>query len=196
MRSLPAAITIAAALALTLSGCVQGDTASPGSSASPSESLGGPSPTWSQAPSEPATPLPATPVSVDCNELVDLQTVYDFNPNFGNQPDFTPPGGSSAATIAASDGTVCNWVNQTSGETFIVAVAQPAPDQLASLKAAAASGSPVSGVGDAAYFRTSGNTGEAQVFSGPYWLVASSAVFYDFETAKPIVVAALSELGR
>jgi hypothetical protein len=195
MRFLPAVATVAAALVLTLTGCVQGGDVAPSSSATPSEGLGGPSPSVTPEPSEPAAPLPAVPVTIDCNDLVDLQTVYDFNPNYGNQPNFTPPSGSNAATIAASDGTVCNWVNQTSGETFIVAVAQPAEDQLVSLKAAASSGTAVAGIGDAAYFSVTAGVGEAQVFSGAYWLVASSTAFYDFETAEAIVRAALSRLG-
>jgi hypothetical protein len=196
MRSLPAVITVAAALALALSGCVPGGTASPSTSASPSEPGGGPSSTASQAPGDPAGALPATPVTIDCNELVSLQAVYDFNPNYGNQPDFTPPAGSNAATIAASEGTVCNWVNQTSGENFIVAVAQPAPDQLAAVRSAAEAGTPASGIGDVAYFSSAGGVGEAQVFAGPYWLVAASSAFFDADTAKPLIDSALSALDR
>lgn len=197
MRSLPLAIAAAAAAVLLLGGCAPESTVDP--STAPTESTTGPSPTGTPQPdgsAAPAEPVAATPVSIGCNDLVDLQTVYDFNPNYGNQPDFTPRAGSTAATIAASNGTVCNWVNQTSGETFIVAVAQPSPDELGALKAAASSGSAASGVGDVAYFSTSGSMGEAQVFSGPYWLVASSAAFYDFETAQPLLTAAVSALGR
>lgn len=196
MRSLPAVLTVAAVLALALSGCVPNGPASPTPTSSRSESGGGPAVTPSQEPSEPAEALPATPVTIDCNELVSLQAVYDFNPNYGNQPDFTPSSGSDAATIAASEGTACNWVNQTSGETFIVAVAQPAPDQLAAVRSAAEAGTPASGLGDAAYFSSAGGVGEAQVFAGPYWLVAASSAFYDLTTAKPLLDSALSALGR
>lgn len=205
MRSAPVALAIAAILALSLTGCAA-DSGTPGSTATPIPSNSAqPDPVPSGPSTEPEPtpdsssapePVPATPVSIGCNDLVNLQAVYDYNPNYGNQPKFTPPAGSNAARVAASKGTVCNWVQQTSGETFIMAVAKPAPAELEKLRTAAANGTAVSGLGDAAYFATGPSGGEAQVFAGKYWVVASSAAFYDAETARPLIKAALSSLGR
>ena len=200
MRSLPAALAVAAVLALGLSGCVpesaleltptptRSTTQTP--SASPTDT---PEPTATDAPSD---GFDSTPVTIDCNTLVTPQVVYDYNPNYGNQPDFTPASGSAVATIAANQGVACNWVNQTSGVTFQVAVAQLAADDLASVRAGLSSGTCVSGMGDAAYFSASGGVGVAHVFSGPYWIVASSPAFYEFVEVQPIVKGALAALGR
>lgn len=200
MRSLPAALAVAAVLALGLSGCVPEGAPEPSTTtdwsatqkptAMPTDT---PEPAVTDEPSE---GFDSTPVTIDCNTLVSPQVVYDYNPNYGNQPDFTPAAGTDVATIAANQGVACNWVNQTSGVTFQVAVAQLAADDLASVRAGLSSGSSVSGVGDAAYFSASGGVGVAHVFSGPYWIVASSPAFYEFVEVQPIVKGALAALGR
>lgn len=200
MRSLPAALAVAVVLALGLSGCVPGGAPEPtgttGSSSTPKPTA---TPTDTPAPAvtdEPSDGFDSTPVTIDCNTLVTPQVVYDYNPNYGNQPDFTPAAGSDVATIAANQGVACNWVNQTSGVTFQVAVAQLAADDLATVRAGLPSGTAVSGAGDAAYFSASGGVGVAHVFSGPYWIVATSPAFYEFVEVQPIVKGALAALGR
>ncbi|HEU4808249.1 MAG TPA: arginyl-tRNA synthetase, partial [Homoserinimonas sp.] len=137
-----------------------------------------------------------TPVTIDCNTLVSPQAVYDYNPNYGYQPDFTPAAGSDVATIVANQGVACNWVNQTSGVTFVIAVAQLAAGDLAGIRDGLPDSSRVSGIGDAAYFSASGGLGVAQVFSGPYWVVATSPAFYEMADPRPILDAALAALGR
>jgi len=204
MRSLPAALAVAAVLALGLSGCVPGGAPEPTTTSNWSAT---PTPTRTPSATPTDTPEPAvtdepsdgfdsTPVTIDCNALVTPQVVYDYNPNYGNQPDFTPAAGTDVATIAANQGVACNWVNQTSGVTFQVAVAQLAADDLATVRAGLPSGTSVSGAGDAAYFSASGGVGVAHVFSGPYWIVASSPAFYEFVEVQPIVKGALAALGR
>jgi hypothetical protein len=198
MRSIPAVLAAAAILTLGLSGCVpEGDVV-------PS----GPLVTRTPAATPPDTPEPAvtdapaggfdsTPVTIDCNQLVPPQVVYDYNPNYGHQPDFTPAAGTDVATITANQGLACNWVNQTSGETFVIAVAQLAPADLEQVEqGAAAKSTPVSGLGDAAYFTASGGVGVAQVFAGPYWIVATSPAFYEIAEPRPLVEGALAALGQ
>lgn len=195
MRSLSATVAVTAALALGLSGCVPQAPPEPqptrSATRSPAET---PAPPATQ---EPADGFTSTPVTVDCNTLVSPQVVYDYNPNYGHQPDFTPTAGTDVATIAANQGVVCNWVNQTSGETFVVAVARLAPGDLATIRdGLAVSSKPVAGPGDAAFFTASGGLGVAEVFAGPYWLVAASPAFYEIAEVTPILDAALAALGR
>ncbi|MHA6668834.1 hypothetical protein ACX3O0_08170 [Homoserinimonas sp. A447] len=196
MRSLPATLTVAAVLVLGLSGCVPQGAPEPVDSSGPAE-YERPTPP-ADTPEPAVTEVPAdgfssTPVTIDCNELVSPQAVYDYNPNYGHQPAFTAPANTDVATIVANQGVACNWVNQTSGVTFVVAVAQLAADDLATVEADVAAGSTaVSGIGDAAYFTTSGGVGVAQVFDGPYWVVATSAAFYEVAEPKPLVEAALA----
>lgn len=201
MRSLPAALTVAAVLVLGVSGCVPQGPPEPVESSGSLESQQPTTPP-ADAPEPAVTDVPAegfssTPVTIDCNKLVSPQAVYDYNPNYGHQPAFTAATGTDVATIVANQGVACNWVNQTSGVTFVVAVAQLAADDLATVQADVAAGSTaVSGIGDAAYFTASGGVGVAQVFDGPYWVVASSAAFYEVAEPKPILEAALAALGR
>src|SRR5690606_41762445 len=109
-----------------------------------------PEPPQLTPPDDPSDGFDSTPVTIDRSTLVTPPVVSDYNPNYGNQPDFTPASGSAVATIAANQGVACNWVNQTSGVTFQVAVAQLAADDLASVRAGLPSGTSVSGAGDAA----------------------------------------------
>jgi hypothetical protein len=198
MRSLPSALVVAVVLALGLSACVpQGDVVPSGPSvtraptAAPTDA---PEPAVTDAPAE---GFQSTPVTIDCNALVSPQAVYDYNPNYGYQPDFTPVAGTDVATIAANQGVTCNWVNQTSGETFVIAVAQLSSADLERVRQGIAGKSTaVPGAGDAAYFAASGGVGVAEVFSGPYWIVATSPAFYEFSEPKPLVEAALAALGR
>ena len=176
-RSTIIVVALAAAVALGLAGCV----AKPGSTASPEPSA---SPTQSASPSATAIPSPspsasaaATPTKIPCANLVSAQAVYDFNPNFGLDNSFSPKSGTAAATAVAEKGTACSWLNQTSGDTFGFAVARPAAAELASLKAKAAAGTPAPGLGEMAYFSKSGRDGRVDVFTGAYWLVATSVYF-------------------
>jgi hypothetical protein len=120
--------------------------------------------------------------------------VYDFNPNFGLDSSFSPKAGTAAATAVADKGTACNWLNQTSSDTFSVAVARPTSSDLTRLKATAAAGTPASGLGDAAYFSASGGVGRVDVFTGAYWLAATSVYFGSAADAKDLVTAALGAL--
>jgi hypothetical protein len=139
-------------------------------------------------------PAAATTTSIPCDTLLSGRAVYDFNPNFGLDGSFTPKAGSAAATAVADKGTACNWTNQSSGDTFTVAVARPAAADLASLKAAAAKGSPAAGLGDAAYFSRTGGVGRVDAFTGAYWLVTTSVYFASAEDANGLVAAALGAL--
>lgn len=200
LRSIITGVALAATVALGLAGCVPG----PGTSASPRPS-GSSAPSASPSASAPSSPSPAlspsppaaaaaTPTKIPCGTLISAQVVYDFNPNFGLDSSFAPKPGSAAATAVADEGTACSWLNQTSGDTFALAVARPAPVELASLKTKAAAGTVAPGLGDAAYFSTSGGVGRVDVFTGAYWVVATSVYFGSAADAKDLVTAALGAL--
>ncbi len=182
------------ALALLLSGCVPiGTGGGTPTDAGVPTSVPSPSPTGSPsaAPDDNPVETPVgTPITLSCEQLVSAQAIYDFNPNFGLLSEFTPATGSLAATAVAENGLACQWINQTSRETIQIAVADlPAP-RLAELALTASSGEAISGIGDQAYFAN----GAAQVFEGPYWVAAESAVFVTWDDAAPLVQAALASL--
>ena len=205
LRSIIIVVVLAATVTLGLAGCVPkpGVSASPKPSSSSHSSAPGPSvsPSASATPSSsPSTPAAATPTKIPCDTLISAQGVYDFNPNFGLDSGFSPKSGTAAATAVADKGTACSWLNQTSADTFAIAVARPAAAELASLKTTAATGTAVPGLGDAAHFSTSGAVGRVDVFRGAYWLVATSVYFgsaTDFGSgtdANKLVTAALGAL--
>jgi hypothetical protein len=185
------AVAVVAALALLLTACVPESDPKPSHSASqPSEPSDSPTATVTPSPT-PTAGTPAVPVSVACNTLVSPQTIYDFNPNFTLQANYSPASGTPANTAAADRGTACAWVNGTSGETVVVAVSRPGSLELASIRSAASAGTPVSGFGDAAYF--SGDRFDA--FRGNYWFVATSTYFGSADDASAIMTSALAGVG-
>ena len=200
LRATVIVVALAATVALGLAACAP----EPGTSASPKPSVSSTpnatvSATASPSPS-PSTTASATPTKIACGTLVSAQVVYDFNPNFGLDSGFSPKAGTAAATAVADQGTACNWLNQTSGDTFAFAVARPGSQKLAGLMATAARGTPVTGLGGSAFFSTSGGVGRVDVFSGAYWLVATSVYFgssADFGSgtdSTALVAAALGAL--
>lgn len=136
------------------------------------------------------------PVDIACAELVDPDTVYQFNPNFVLLDEWSPPPGSAAESALERAGTACRWINQTSGETIDLSIADLPAEQITQLKNAAfAESQMVPTYGEEAYFGVDGGVGTAIVFQGTYWLVATSPVFFEPGEPTPFVNAALSALG-
>jgi hypothetical protein len=191
-----AVITIGALALLGLSGC-KNTANSPASSSSPSPSATPSSSASARPDAAPsATPVPTraagTPLSVSCSTLLTPQTVYDFNQNTSLQPAYKPKSGSDGSSALSFNGISCGLVNNSSGAITSVSAAHPSASDLAALKSAAAKGTAVSGLGDAAWFSTSGQNGQLQVFTGPYWVTASSVFFGTAEDARQLAGAALA----
>ncbi|MEO7544805.1 MAG: arginyl-tRNA synthetase [Terrimesophilobacter sp.] len=181
-------------VAVSLSGCLSpgGDTAPP---SEPPRLV--PTESNSSTPSPTETPAPdgkATPISIPCNTVINPQSMYDFNPNFGLLANFAPEAGSLAAQAVIDRGTVCRWINQTSGDTIDVSISQPSPKSRTTAESAAESGTSVGGLGDAAYFSQSGKTGVVQIFVGNYWVTVSSVYFSSAGDAQTLAETVLSSL--
>lgn len=170
-------VAVAASLAACTDTGEPSDDGAATSTAQPSES---PSGEPSATPSPTPTPI-SVPLTVDCEALVPLQAVYDFNPNFGFDADYTPTTGTMPAELVELEGTACGFVNLTSGETIEFAVAHLVPHELQKAKddlIVANDPVPIY-VGDEGYFTIMDEMGHAQVFTGEYWLVARSSAFYE-----------------
>jgi hypothetical protein len=184
--AVPAALA-AVALAL-LAGCTPENGATP-------EPSGTTPVTQTPSPGPTIEPV-GTPVDATCDQLVSADTLYIYNPNFGAIDDFTPEDGSAAASAVAYQGVACRWENLTSGERIDVSVAHLDDDSLTALKNAAFEDSEmVPTYGEEAYFSVEGGIGTAQVFVGPYWVVAESPVFFEPGDATEIVDSVLAALG-
>lgn len=168
--------------------------ATPGTSASPTDA-----PETTPSPSPTPTPTPSgTPVGLTCDDVLSPDDIYAFNPNFGTAPDYQPTG--LVATAPAYGGVTCGWLNQSSRALLEVSVATPADDALEDLKnQAARSGEAVPTNGTPpeveAYFSKSGETGAVQVFTGDYWVVASSVAFFEPGDAQKLIDMIQSNLA-
>lgn len=161
------------------------------------------SPTASEAPAESPTPTPSdapsadapTPIGLACSTLVSAQQMYDVNPNFSLLDEWAPDAGSAAAEALADDGVACRWLHDTSNAPLDVAVAAPGATAFAERQnAAREAGDVAPGLGEAAFFSVSGDTGELTVFDGPYWIVVRSIYIGEPADAELLVDAVLTAL--
>lgn len=141
------------------------------------------------APSPTQTPS-GTPVGLGCDDVLSPDDIYAFNPNFGTAPDFEPTG--LVASAPSYGGVACGWLNQSSGTILEVSVAKPDEQSTEDLKnKAVMAGKAVPTYGTPpeveAYFSKSGETGTVQVFTGGYWVVASSEAFYEPGDAQKLI---------
>lgn len=161
-------------------------------SPSPSSDVEIPEPVQPSASGTPPVLDEATAVTLECEELVTPQELYDFNPNYSHLDSYTPASGTDAAAIVAAKGVACGWVNNTSSELIVIAVAKPGEASLAAITAElAASGTAVDTFGAGGYF--SGN--QAEIVRDGYWVVANSNDFTAAADAQPLVTAALAHIG-
>ncbi|MBM7831160.1 hypothetical protein JOE59_001865 [Agromyces cerinus] len=195
-RTRPAAIAlVVAASAMLLGGCT-GEAPDPDTTTAPPQASETPIETTPAEPTE--TAEPPVPFAIDCDALLTPDQVYAFNPNFGSAPDFTPTGDRLAAVVD-EEGTVCGWLNQTSGEVIEIGVATP-PEAalLAHQSDAAVNSTPVPTYGTPpeleGYFTQADGSGEAQIFSGPYWIVIRSAALFEPGDAGKLVADVLANL--
>lgn len=216
-------LALAATAALLLSGCgpdASGPaTSSPAPSASATPGVTDPQPSTdpnAPAPSPGSTPgasakpdvIVSSPLSFGCADLVSAEAMMAFNPNFSLLPTAKPAAGTGAATIAGMTGLVCQWQNDTSGETIDIAVAKLAPGDIESLKTIAYTQSNIvptygamsygDGGADEGYFTPPADAegqGEAQIFRGSYWMTMRSVAFIEPGDPLPLTDVALPLLA-
>lgn len=187
---------LALAIALT-AGCVAGDQSPP----VPTEIAGDenerptPSPTLIETaePSDPA--LTSTPVEIDCDSLLSLETVYEFNPNVGIDPAYVPT--ARGAEALAYDGVSCGWINQTSGDSLAVSVARFDEVSLSALQQIAREreGSTEVGPDNTATFRTVNGIGALELFADGYWISIESRMIVEYADATLLIDEISSALG-
>jgi hypothetical protein len=136
------------------------------------------------------------PITITCDELVPAQVMYDFNSNFSLQAGYVPAPGSLGAEAVAENGIACSWINLTGGQTIEVTAAHLSAAQLAQRSNdLVATSNPVPTYEVEGYFIVEGGVGVAQAFDPPYWVTASSVVFFEPGDVTPIMAAALAALG-
>jgi hypothetical protein len=190
MRQLTLAVPVLALL--LLAGCVPTTPDVPSSSPDVTPT---PTATETSAPS-PTPTASGTPITLSCDELVSAQVMYDYNSNVALEGTFDPAPGSLAAEAVAAQGLACRWVNQSSGETIDIAVANLPTEALeARANELVTTSNSVPTYGVEGYFRVVDGAGEAQAFSAPFWVSAVGAGFAEPGDPAPLVIAALAALG-
>jgi len=102
--------------------------------------------------------------------------MYLFNPNVGTDPAFDPS--ALAEEALAYGGVACGWINQTSSDTFSVAVARFDEVNLAAIRAEAASApGAVALIGTDGFFTMTSGVGIVEAFIRDYWVVVESPAF-------------------
>ena len=190
MRRTGGLIAVVGILAIALAGCAPDQ--APGSDGATNSAE--PTPTSTARPSVTPSSAPGDiPLSLSCTTVLTDQVVYDWGSgNWAADPDFAVAPGSTAATIVEHGGTACGWVNLTSGEKLTVAVGEFAPTRLAALREErAARATAVSDFGATGYFTANDGIGQADAFSDPYWITASSSWFGAPADAEVLVATAL-----
>lgn len=184
------ALTLGGALALA--GCasnmeIPGQSTESSAPSASSSATAAPSPT---------TTASGTPLTLSCTQILTLQNVYDFNPNYGENPNLSVP--SQITPLTQIGGVACGWVNQTSGDTFVVGVAKPdAATETAAANTAAATLQPVPTYGTSGvegFFGVVNNVGVAEVFANGYWIVVTSSGFIEPGDAGQLVESIIGNL--
>ncbi|GAA1841358.1 iron ABC transporter ATP-binding protein [Agromyces salentinus] len=199
LRPVAAAVVLVAASAVLFSGCTAGDP-QPTSTAAPQPGTPGSTEgAQTPAPVPTETAEPAVPFEISCDALLTADQLYAFNPNFGADPAHVPAARPVVAVVEEQAGTACGYLNQTSAEVIEVAVATPSAAALVTLaNDAAATSSAVPTYGTppdvTGFFTRSGEHGQVQVFSGPYWVVLDSTAIFEPGDAQTLVADVLANL--
>jgi len=179
---------LAALSVLGLAGCVDAAPEPTPTGAAPT-----PGTTVSVSPTNPAEE-PQGDLDIACDDLVDPDAMYAFDPNFGLVGTFDAEAGSAAAYARDHGGVLCRWVRESGDVTIDLAAARLSDAELTTLQdEAVASSEMVPTYGDEAYFDAS--TGTATVFQGSYWLVITSPAFAEPGEPTAIIDSALAALA-
>ncbi|WP_353827404.1 iron ABC transporter ATP-binding protein [Agromyces sp. SYSU T0242] len=198
-RTLLALGSLAMIGVVALAGCTASGTAPEASTAPPSADATADAgetavPTAAPEPTEEPVPFEAA-----CDEVLTLEQLYAFNPNYGVAPDYAP-GASTVSDVVAAEGTACGWSNQSSGEVIEVGVAvlperayeRAVGDAALHSNAVPTYGTPPDVEG---FFRQSGGVGQAQVFADGYWIVVESDVLFEPGDAQMLMADVLANVS-
>lgn len=177
-----------------------------------SEPSGTPAPAQTPAGKAALTPAPIAPSAVPtaigriegeatnlvCDDLLSIQELYDFNPNFAIDPELPAVQTTIESQFTNLGGLTCSYLNLTSGEVIQVSIAKVKDSSkgalLASVSGASSAASDFDSEKRKAFFSLSNGTGVFQVVQGEYWLSASSSVFFSAADAYGFVHPALKRL--
>lgn len=196
-QRLPVFLAVATLLAM-LVGCASGDRPTFERPPANSEEAR-PTPTLnimeSPGPKDPS--LVFERLSINCESLLSAETLYEFNPNVGANPEHSP----SARGVEAQSygGLTCGWVNQTSGDTISISLARFDEPSLGVVRATAVSREGAEPVGDGieGTLRRVNGAGALEVFEDSYWIVLESRMIVEAKDSATLITEITANLtGR
>ncbi len=185
-------IVAAAASLLVLAGCVDSPEPmpTPTRSATPTPQATGAEPTPT-----PSAPPTAAPDAVDCTSLVPADAFALLMKDFTLVPGYTPPEVSVFTELLDLGGTVCGWMADDATTVAVGVAAIDADAALAKKNELVMTSNSVPTYGVEGYFDLVAGMGEANAFSDPYWILATSTAFMEPGEVAPIIAAVLERLG-
>ena len=147
-----------------------------------------------------STPRIGQPIGLTCQDLLSVQDLYAFNPNFSFSEGAAPVSGSLGEKIVNEQGISCQYLNLSSGETIVISVAKLSSPEIADhVIDIGNSSSPTVALGSfpnkGAFFSSTDGVGTVNLFSNQYWVSATSRWFTQPEDAVRFLEAPLMKLG-
>lgn len=156
----------------------------------PSETVDAPEPT------ETVDPIVGTAIEIGCEELLSASALDFYGGTFTPVADFTPGVDWRAQLLVDQRGVACLWVDQSTGKSLVLAVANMPHENLETIKNdrfLESNSVPTYGV--EGYFMMVDTVGEAEAFDDPYWIYTRSDVYFEPGDALPAVSSAMDALG-
>lgn len=130
-------------------------------------------------------------VNLRCDQVATPQQMYDYSPMLSGLTGWTPSAGTLAAKALTWNGVTCRWMRESGGVNMDISVAKIVDrGTMTQLQSDAALGTPVSGLGDAAYY----NNGTLQMFNGQYWVIMTYPWTESGDEFAPLSQEVLSNL--
>lgn len=153
----------------------------------------------------PSTPAPVlddtNPIYKACSELISIEALYDFNPNYSYDSSASPSSGSLGEKALQKSGVFCSYVNLSNGNRIDVSVAQiPTASSADWNKKVAETSRPTDAYGSSpdvlGFFARSNNEGVAQAIQGTKWVAITSTTFFEAGDAAALMSQVLHSLAN
>lgn len=193
---LGSALTAALALSLTACAGIPG-----GATTSSTDTTSVPSSSELLTSTATANPIAKTyPVGKTCEDVMSLQALYDFNPNFTYDATLSTSSSTHAAKIVSIEGISCAYLNLSSGSKIFLSIAKLDATGLSILKEqlsteGAKEDTSVSPPVDVSFFSVTDGVGTQDILTNEYWVSVSSASFISPEDTAHFLKSVLASLS-
>ena len=140
------------------------------------------------------------PVGKTCKDVMSLQALYDFNPNFAYDASLSPSNASHAENILSIEGISCVYLNLSSGSKIVLSLAKLDEMGLSTIKEklsteGAKKATSFSPPVDASFFSITDGVGTLDILTNGYWVSVSSSSFIYPEDAAHFLETVLASLS-